>query len=128
MLLDALFLLLLCEINLIQSNANTHLITVGKVGDAHTSATGGSERGYYAPGLKVVLQEVSVVFILASSYYAMVLTNWVTLQQSYQLSNPKTGTAAMWLQASGQWIALLMYMWALVAPKLFPDRDFGGVR
>ena len=66
------------------------------------------------------------MFILASSYYCMVLTNWATLQSSFSLSDPKTGDASMWIQASAQWAALLLYIWALVAPKLFPDRDFGG--
>lgn len=54
----------------------------------------------------------------------MVLTNWATLQANSQISSPKNGDAAMWLQAAGEWIAILLYVWTLVAPKLFPDRDF----
>eukprot|EP01035_Chromulina_nebulosa_P020754 gene20754-26910_t len=76
------------------------------------------------PILKNVLAEVSVVFILASTYYAMVLTNWATLQSNYNISSPRQGQAAMWLQASAIWVALSLYVWTLVAPKLFPDRDF----
>ena len=53
------------------------------------------------------------------------LTNWATLQQSDNMSDPKSGTAAMWLQAAGQWVALLLYGWSLVAPAVFPNRDFG---
>ena len=55
----------------------------------------------------------------------MVLTNWATLQSSTSISSPKTGLAAMWIQAAAQWIAILMYVWSLVAPKILTDRDFG---
>lgn len=75
-------------------------------------------------GLRYLLQQVSVVFILISTYYAMILTNWGTLQSSYDIAVPKSGQVAMWLQASGQWIAILLYIWSMIAPKLFPDRDF----
>ena len=68
--------------------------------------------------------ELAVVFILATTYYGMVLTNWSTLQTNGTIENPRTGYSSMWLQASAQWIALLLYVWALVAPTLFPDRDF----
>ncbi len=51
------------------------------------------ENGYdYANAeLRTILQETTLVFVLISCYYAMVLTNWATLQQSNSLSNPKTG-------------------------------------
>lgn len=74
---------------------------------------------------KNALSESSLVLILVSSFYAMVLTNWVTLKQNSAYENPKTGYAAMWIQATAQWIAIAFYFWSLVAPKLFPDRDFG---
>merc|ERR1711916_106261 len=69
--------------------------------------------------------QVSVVFLLISSYYAMVLTNWATERDGDNVSSQKEGEAAMWLQATAQWICLLMYIWTLVAPDIFPDRDFG---
>jgi hypothetical protein len=81
-------------------------------------------RGYSSPELRVVLQETTVIFILISCYYAMVLTNWSTLQSSTNISNPKTGSSSFWLEASAQWISLSLYAWSLMAPKLFPDRDF----
>jgi hypothetical protein len=75
-------------------------------------------------GLKRLLQQAAVVFILISCYYAMILTNWGTLQADYSLAFPKSGSVAMWLQAAGQWIAILLYIWSMIAPKLFPDREF----
>lgn len=77
---------------------------------------------YAVPGLRILLANVLIIFILASCYYAMVLTNWSTLQSNFQLGNARQGTEAMWLQASAQWICFLMYIWAQTAPLLFPDR------
>jgi hypothetical protein len=88
-------------------------------------ADGGEMLAYKGDGLRGLFQYTSWVFICISCYYAMVLTNWATNQSSYSATNPKYGDSAMWLQASAQWIALLLYLWTLVAPKLFPDRDFG---
>ncbi|KAJ1393228.1 serine incorporator/TMS membrane protein, partial [Ochromonadaceae sp. CCMP2298] len=68
----------------------------------------------------------SLVFLLVSGYYAMILTNWATEQQNDSQADPRNGRAAMWIQAAGQWIAILIYLWSLVAPKVLPDRDFGG--
>jgi len=76
------------------------------------------------PQLRSLLQEISVIFVLISCYYAMVLTNWATLQANYSMSSAKTGEAAMWLQASSIWIAAAFYCWNLLAQKLFPDREF----
>jgi hypothetical protein len=34
------------------------------------------------------------------------------------------GPVNMIMIAISQWMALLLYAWTLVAPRLFPDRDF----
>lgn len=81
---------------------------------------------YAAEGMKSLFVQVSAVFLLISGYFAMILTNWATLQTTTSIANPKTGRAAMWIQAAGQWIAVSVYLWSLVAPKFFPDRDFSG--
>lgn len=79
---------------------------------------------YAVAGVKSLFAQVSLVFLFITGYYAMVLTNWSTEQEDSDMRNPNSGKAAMWLQATGQWIAMLMYLWSLVAPKMFPDRDF----
>lgn len=90
------------------------------------NAPGDGHDPYAVPGLKQVLCEASIIFILVSCYFAMVLTNWATVQSAQLgMSSINSGVAAMWLQAAAQWVALLFYLWSLVAPKLFPDRDFG---
>ena len=92
-------------------------------GDGSTSSKGVAQS---TAGLGGILMEIAMVFILGSAYYAMALTNWATIQGSASIANPRSGTSSMWLQAAAQWIALLLYLWALVAPKLLPDRDFGN--
>lgn len=31
---------------------------------------------------------------------------------------------SMWVKIVAQWLTILLFFWTLVAPKLFPDRDF----
>ena len=45
------------------------------------------KKSYKSKGLKRILQEISLVFLLISSYYAMVLTNWATIQVDTTLSS-----------------------------------------
>eukprot|EP01039_Chlorochromonas_danica_P011289 gene11289-12594_t len=74
--------------------------------------------------LRQLLAQVSLVFICVSGYYAMVLTNWATYQSSSDIYEARTGTSTMWIQASGQWIAIAFYLWSLVAPQILSNRDF----
>ena len=34
------------------------------------------------------------------------------------------GVTAMWVKVVSEWLAVILYIWTLVAHKLFPDRDF----
>jgi len=74
--------------------------------------------------------KLNIVLALVSCYVAMILTGWGTLQTSnvdevtHNAANPTVGRVNMALLGVSQWIALLLYAWTLVAPQLFPDRDF----
>ncbi|XP_072935918.1 probable serine incorporator isoform X2 [Epargyreus clarus] len=61
-----------------------------------------------------------VVFALASLYIMMTLTNWYN--PSSQLS--KENVASMWIKITSSWMCIGLYIWTLVAPAIFPDRDF----
>ncbi|CAM9208609.1 unnamed protein product [Chrysoparadoxa australica] len=65
----------------------------------------------------------NLVLVLICMYFGMSLTNW-GVHTEEDGTNPKHGAAAMWLTVSGQWVCLLLYGWTVVAPRLFPDRDF----
>ena len=38
--------------------------------------------------------------------------------------SPTGGVTAMWMNIVACWICVLLYIWTLVAPILYPDRDF----
>ncbi|KPJ13654.1 putative serine incorporator [Papilio machaon] len=61
-----------------------------------------------------------VVFALATLYVMMTLTNW--FNPSSQLS--KENVASMWIKITSSWLCIGLYIWTLVAPAVFPDRDF----
>jgi len=64
-----------------------------------------------------------IVMAVASMYVSMLLTSWGsadTSNVSYDLSN-----VAMWIKIVSLWVTILLYSWTLLAPYLFPDRDFG---
>jgi hypothetical protein len=68
--------------------------------------------------------KLNAVLATVCCWYAMSLTGWGATQKRGDVSNPNAGEASMWMLISSQWIALLLYFWTLVAPSLFPDRDF----
>ena len=35
------------------------------------------------------------------------------------------GEGSVWVKMSTSWVVHLFYLWSLLAPVLFPDRDFG---
>lgn len=66
----------------------------------------------------------NVVMVLISMFYGMMLTNWGDINTDGESSDPKNGWTAMWLTTTGQWVCFIIYGWTLVAPLVFPDRDF----
>lgn len=66
----------------------------------------------------------NLVMVLIAMYFAMMMTNWGDINEDGESSGPKNGWVAMWLTTAGQWVCFLLYAWTLVAPSLFPDRDF----
>jgi len=66
-----------------------------------------------------------IIMIFASFYLAMILTNWgqpvidgETFLQ-FQASN-----LSMWIKLGASWATLVLYNWTLIAPKIFPNREF----
>ncbi|TYZ62326.1 hypothetical protein PybrP1_009350 [[Pythium] brassicae (nom. inval.)] len=57
------------------------------------------------------------MMVLAGLYMAMVLTDWDSADGS-------SNGVSMWVKIAAQWLTILLFTWTLVAPKLFPDRDF----
>ncbi|KXJ07794.1 putative serine incorporator, partial [Exaiptasia diaphana] len=65
------------------------------------------------------------VFFLASLYIMMTLTNWYSPQGS-TLENFQRNWGSVWVKMVCTWLCHVIYIWTLVAPLCFPDRDFGN--
>ena len=63
-----------------------------------------------------------LIFAIASMYVAMLLTNWdsgVGVQEDIGKS-----WKAGWVKVITSWIAYVMYNWTMIAPVIFPDRNW----
>jgi len=71
--------------------------------------------------------KLNIVMALISCYVAMILTGWGTvdgLDENHNAANPTVGRWNMAILGLSQWLAIGLYAWTLVAPRVFPDRDF----
>ncbi len=68
--------------------------------------------------------KMNIILAAICCWYAMVLTSWGSVVASGNIANPSAGQTSMWMVIASQWLILALYLWTLVAPKLFPDRDF----
>jgi len=67
-----------------------------------------------------------IVFALGYCYIAELLVNWETLGGSGDnLHNVDAGWEAVWIKIVTSWLAVLFYVWTLLAPIALSDRDFG---
>jgi hypothetical protein len=63
-----------------------------------------------------------LIFALASMYIAMLLTGWGAVAQ--EKDRLDVGWTSVWVKVGAEWVTGLLYCWTLVAPTLFPDREF----
>ena len=71
--------------------------------------------------------KLNVVLVLICCFVAMILTGWGTigdLDENENAANPTVGRVNMTVIGLSQWLAIGLYLWTLVAPKMFPDREF----
>ncbi|XP_059048953.1 probable serine incorporator isoform X2 [Achroia grisella] len=61
-----------------------------------------------------------VVFALATLYIMMTLTNWYNPRSELSKEN----MASMWVKITSSWLCVGLYIWTLVAPAIFPNREF----
>lgn len=84
------------------------------------------------------LWKLNVIMALISCWVAASLTGWGSITGAIDIdagdngehantataANPLVGRLNMAMIAVSQNVAILLYLWTLVAPRLFPDRDF----
>ncbi|CAO4380765.1 unnamed protein product [Caenorhabditis nigoni] len=62
------------------------------------------------------------MFCLASLYVMMTLTSWY--HPDSDLAHLNSNMASVWVKIVSSWICAGLYSWTLVAPLVFPDREF----
>lgn len=63
-----------------------------------------------------------LVFVAATLYVMMVLTNWYQPNSSLETLN--ANAASMWVKVISSWLCVAIYGWSLVAPMVLTDREF----
>ena len=62
-------------------------------------------------------------------YMAMVLTNWAKQPKDNnwdQSEDLNVSDESMWIKLASMFLTVALYFWIIVAPFLFPNRDFGS--
>lgn len=66
-----------------------------------------------------------IFMIFMSLYYCMLLTNWNVIDpNSTQPDLLGPSWSSFWIKATTILITFLLYVYVLLAPRLFPDREF----
>jgi len=68
--------------------------------------------------------KLNLILSLMSCWYPMILTSWGATNQNGSPANATVGNVSMWMIIAAQWLAMTMYCWTLLAPRIFTDRDF----
>lgn len=64
-----------------------------------------------------------LIFALASMYSAMLLTGWSS-STSGSTELIDVGWTSVWVRICTEWATAVLFIWTLVAPIIFPDREF----
>ncbi len=59
---------------------------------------------------------------LSSMYVGMLITNWGAANLTTNTLQPTS--FGFWVRVSMSWTTTVLYIWTLIAPKVFPSRDF----
>ena len=62
------------------------------------------------------------MMLLATLFVMMSITNWY--QPDKHTSLLSANYASFWIKAVNSWVCVAIYVWTLVAPLVFPDRNF----
>lgn len=66
-----------------------------------------------------------VMMAVSCMYFGTLLTDWGTASPEHgDISQYDVGWASAWVKVGTQWSIILMYIWTLIAPTVFPDREF----
>lgn len=100
------------------SEASVSMEEGGHGGDGHRAYDNEKERVAYSYSF------FHFIFGLASLYVMMTLTSWYTPTNQSDLKHINNNLASVWVRVVSSWLCVAIYAWTLLAPALFPDRDF----
>uniref|UniRef100_A0A8R1EKA9 Serine incorporator n=1 Tax=Caenorhabditis japonica TaxID=281687 RepID=A0A8R1EKA9_CAEJA len=124
--LISLFIWLICLVYAsIRNSSNTSLgkITGGNEENMQlNNVEGGKSWDNEEDGVAYSYSFFHFMFCLASFYVMMTLTSWYHPQSD--LAHLNSNMASVWVKIVSSWICAALYAWTLVAPVIFPDRDF----
>ncbi|VDM80355.1 unnamed protein product, partial [Strongylus vulgaris] len=95
------------------------------VADDEEAASHGSSRRVWdneSEGVAYSYSFFHFMFGLASLYVMMTLTSWYNPDND--LTHLNSNMASVWVKIVSSWLCVALYGWTLVAPALFPDREF----
>jgi len=98
-----------------------HSSSSSSAADAAAASASGSSRDMFIP-VAYNYSFFHLIFALASMYIAMLMTGWGTVAQ--EKDRIDVGWTSVWVKIGAQATTGVLYCWTLVAPALFPDRDF----
>ncbi|KAL4541005.1 hypothetical protein Ndes2526B_g05559 [Nannochloris sp. 'desiccata'] len=109
------------DTNAPQSMATMKRTAHGVVGGGNSSGAPGTAMAEFVPVSYSYLQ-FYLVFALASMYLAMLMTGWGSGGE--QKDQIDVGWTSVWVKSISSWAVAGLYCWTLLAPALFPDREF----
>jgi hypothetical protein len=93
------------------------------VADGQQSSSGGGDSDE-SDGVTYSWSLFHVMFLLATLYVMMTLTNWYSPGNNVTIDTISANKSAVWVKIISSWFCFLIYMWTLVAPAVLQDRDF----
>lgn len=64
------------------------------------------------------------MMLLATLFVMMSITNWYQPDKHTALLS--ANYASFWVKAANSWTCVAIYVWTLIAPTVFPNRDFSS--
>ncbi|XP_065359698.1 serine incorporator 1 isoform X2 [Calliphora vicina] len=94
------------------------VLSDAEAGSGDTKTNGDNE----SDGVTYSWSTFHIVFVCASLYVMMTLTNWYKPNSDIELFN--ANAASMWIKIISSWLGILIYGWSLIAPAVLTDREF----
>jgi hypothetical protein len=102
----------------------TGIVTNDNYGTTDDDAKDEDETAEEVPNTFSNNWKLNLVLGAVSCWFSMALTAWGSIEDEGDAANPQVGRVSMWVIIASQWLGLFLYLWTLVAPRLFPDREF----